>query len=236
MEKLHYTDLIKAHRYLMNQEGRFRFYQTYMESRTPDVWFRSVQIPLKDALLLFGWVHSWDPNFEGELLIFLQIHKRMFPVIKHMDTATLVTTNLTDKLKTSIGNAFNEFASCCRTSRFESTDASKLLHGMHPDFFVMWDNAIKKGFRSVGVIKASRQQSRDFDGECYAFEFLPEMQRRAFAFLDSYTHDNGGDHLSATRELSRAMDGYSLAKVIDELNYARFTKRISLDDIRQMPL
>ena len=89
---------------------------------------------------------------------------------------------------------------------------------MLPDFFVMRDDVIKKGFRSVGVIKANRQQSRDFDGECYVFEFLPEMQARAFAFLDSYTHDNGGDRLLATRESSRAMDEYSLAKVIDELN------------------
>lgn len=235
-ELWHYMDLVKAHIILMNEEGRFRFYGAYMESREPNAWVKSPEVPLEEALLLFGWVHSWDPNFEGELMRFLQIYVDIFPLMKSVKNDTIVKVNLTKDVKNSLSVVFNRVASCCRTRRFESTDASKLLHGMIPDLFVMWDAAIKEGMKKEGVISGHREQARDYDGEYYAWEFLPKMQERAISFLDSYIRENGGNYRSACRNLSSMADGYTLAKLIDELNYARFTKKIPLEQIRRISL
>jgi len=57
-EVWHYTDLIKAHNILVDEEGRFRFYGAYMENRAQNAWLKSTDVPLKEALLLFGWIHS----------------------------------------------------------------------------------------------------------------------------------------------------------------------------------
>ncbi len=231
-EVWHYTDLIKAHRILMDEEGRFKFYEAYMEARDPNAWLKSPEAPLKEALLLFGWVHSWDPNFEGDLVQFLRIYEEIFPLMKNIEHDTIVKVDFTRDIKDSISVIFDRVAKCCRTPRFESTDASKLLHGILPELFVMWDAAIKKGMKRQGVISSHREQARDYDGRCYAFEFLPKMQEWATKFLDSYVSEKGGDHESACRELRLIADDYTLAKLIDELNYARFTKKIALEQIR----
>ena len=226
-EVWHYTDLIKAHNILVDEEGRFRFYGAYMENRAPNAWLKSTDVPLKEALLLFGWIHSWDPNFEGELLKFLEIHETIFPLMKGFERKTILNIDFTEDTKSSLSKIFDSLANCCRTRRFESTDTSKALHAMIPDLFVMWDDRIKKAI--IGV----RNSGRDYDGKCYANEFLPAMQEVAEAFVDSFTKEHGGNREDASKEISKMADGYTLAKLIDEMNYLRFTKRRSLEDIRR---
>ncbi len=59
------------------------------------------------------------------------------------------------------------------------------------------------------------------------------MQGIAEAFVDSFIKEHGGNREDASREISRMADGYTLAKLIDEINYLRFTKRRSLEDLRR---
>ncbi len=228
MEKSwHYLDLINAHKLFPELEGRYRFYEAYIKNRDPMAWLNSPDVPLKEALLLFGWVHSWDPNFEGDLVRFLQIYEEIFPIIKNFEDKPLAAVDLTDNAKHSLRIIFDKTAKCCRTSRYESTDASKLLHGIVPNLFVMWDDKIRKGI--VGI----RESSRDYDGRCYAYEFLPKMQEFARLFLDSYVKEKGGDHLRASEEISQMADGYTLTKLIDEFNYVRFTKKKAFEETRK---
>ena len=100
----------------------------------------------------------------------------------------------------------------------------------------MWDDAIKRGMKTQRIVAINRIQAGDYDGKCYAFEFLPEMQRWALQYLDSYVQEKGGSRGMATSSLSEMMDGCALAKAIDEFNYARFTKRNTLEQVRAMPL
>ncbi len=224
-----YTDLIKAHKILLNEEGRFRFYEAYMQNREPNVWLKSADVPLKEALLLFGWVHSWDPNFEGELYKFLQIYEGVFPILKQFQNENIVDIKFTDDIKNDLSKIFNSLAKCGRTIRFESTDTSKILHAIIPDLFVMWDDKIKKAI--IGVRGSG--SGKDYDGRCYVYEFLPSMQISAKQFLDSFVREHDGDYENASKQISKMADGYTLAKLIDEINYLRFTKRRSLDDIRK---
>lgn len=226
-EVWHYTDLIKAHKILLNEEGRFRFYEAYMKNREPNAWLKSPDVPLKEALLLFGWVHSWDPNFEGELVRFLQIYEDVFPLLKSFENKTIVTIDFTEGTRSCLARIFDSLANCCRTARFESTDTSKILHAIIPDLFVMWDDKIKKA--TIGV----RGSGKDYDGKCYAYEFFPRMQELAKKFLDSFVKEHGGSYENASMRISEMADGYTLAKLIDEINYLRFTRKRTLEGIRK---
>lgn len=224
-EAWHYTDLLRAHNFFYDVESRWKFYDAYMDSRDPAAWLKSPVVPLKEGLLLFGWVHSWDPNFQGALSRFLQIYEDMFDMVKAFEYKVLGGIDFTTDVKNCLCIVFDRTANCCRIRRYESTDASKILHAIVPKFFVMWDDEIRKN-----IVGARR------DGRCYAYEFMPNMQEFAKQFLDSFVRENGGDYESASQEISQMTHGHTLAKLVDELNYIRFTLKRTLSEIRSIPL
>ena len=231
-ENWNYVDLIKAHRILMEAEGRFKFYTAYMDNRKPNAWLETPYVPLKEALLLFGWVHSWDPNYEAELLKFMTEYERVFPLLKGFENRTIIDMELTNEAKAALAQVFDSLAKCCRIRKFESTDTSKAMHGMIPELFVMWDDKIRKGILGVKGTGSGRY----YDGACYADEFLPRMQSMAKQFLDSFVQQRSGDYGNACKEISKMADGHTLAKLIDEFNFLRFTKGWSLEDIRKVDM
>lgn len=224
-ELWHYTDLLKAHKFFHDVENRWNFYYAYMDSRDPTAWFKSPDVPLKEGLLLFGWVHSWDPNFKGDLLRFLQIYGDIFDMVKSFEHETLTDIDFSSDVKNSLCLIFDRIANCGKTARYESTDTSKILHAIVPNLFVMWDDEIRKN-----IVEAQR------DGRCYAYEFMSNMQGFAKQFLDSYIRENGGDYESASSKISQMTHDHTLAKLIDEFNYLRFTWKKTLLEIRSIPL
>ena len=100
-----------------------------------------------------------------------------------------------------------------------------MLHAIVPELFVMWDDKIRNN-----IVEARR------DGRCYAYEFMPNMQGFAKQFLDSYIRENSGDYKSASRKISNMTHDHTLAKLIDEFNYLRFTWKKTLSEIRSIPL
>lgn len=224
-ETITYTDLLRAHKHFFEIESRYHFYEAYMNSKSQADWFQSPEIPLKEGLLLFGWVHSWDPNFEGDLLRFLEIYRDIFDVIKEFENHSLIGIDFSDEVRRTISMIFDRIARCCRGQRYESTDASKLLHGIIPSLFIMWDIKIKENL--VGGRR---------DARCYAYEFLPNMQISARHILESYISDKGGDYEGASKQISLMSHNYTLAKLIDEFNYLRYTRKKSLAEIRSIPL
>lgn len=225
-EARHYMDLLKAHKIFTKIEGRWKFYDAYMKNRDPVAWLKSGDIPLKEGLLLFGFIHSWDPNFQGDLAKFLEIYKDIFPILKGFEHATIEKINFSSEVKNAISVIFDRIAMCPRKKRFESTDASKILHAIIPNLFVMWDDRIRKAI--IGYQKN--------DGRCYVWEFLPKMQAAAKEYLSSHINEKGGDYEFTSQQISKMADNYSLAKLIDEYNYVRYTKRKSLTEIRDMSL
>lgn len=221
-ETKYYTDLLKAHKIFIYIEGRWKFYDAYTKSRDSSAWMSSGDVPLGEGLLLFGFIHSWDPNFQGDLAKFLEIYKDIFPILKKFEHETVVKIDLSNEVKNSISIIFDRIAMCPREKRFESTDTSKILHAIIPDLFVMWDIKIRKAI--IGDDK--------HDGRCYVYEFLPKMQETAKEYLNSYISEKGGDYESASQQISKMADNCTLAKLIDEYNYVRYTKRKSLSEIR----
>jgi len=229
MENWHYTDLLKAHKFFIEAEGRFKFYDAYMKAREPNTWLKSPDAPLKEGLLLFGWVLSWEPYFQGVLTQFYENYKDRFLEVKRLENETIVTIDFSEGVKESISGIFEKCASYIyrRKERFESTCSSKILHVILPELFVMWDDKIR-----LGILGGRNKKY----GRDYAYEFLPKMQKFAKQFLDTYIEENGGDYDDASRQISQIADGYTLAKLVDELNYLRFTKRKTLAEIRSISL
>lgn len=224
-ENRHYIDLLKAHKIFIEIERRWKFYDEYMKNKDSEVWFRSKDIPLKEGLFLFGFIHSWDPNFKGDLAKFLDIYQDIFSLIKDFKYVTIVEVELNDKVKNIISIIFDRIAMCPRTKRYESTDASKILHAILPNLFIMWDDKIRKAIVGEGR-----------DGRCYAFKFLPKMQKAIKEYLESFIKENGGDYKSAALQISKEANNYTLPKLIDEYNYVRYSKGKSLSEIRSISL
>jgi hypothetical protein len=224
-ETHHYTDLLKAHKLFREIEGRWRFYDAYMQAREPNIWFRSPDVPLKEGLLLFGFIQSWDPYFRGELATFLQTYRDIFEMISEFKNETIIGINLTNRVQNTVAIIFDRIAYSTRERRFESTDTSKILHVIIPELFVMWEDKVRKEIVGEGR-----------DGRCYAFEFLPKMHRLAHEFVDGYVEEKGGSCESASREISSMADNYTLAKLIDELNFVRYRKKKSVQEIRSVQL
>lgn len=230
MENWHYTDLLRAHKLFTEVEGRFKFYDAYMKAREPNAWLKYPEdVPLKEGLLLFGWVLSWEPEFMGDLAQFYENHRQLFHEVKGFENEMIVTINFTESVKRSMFHIFNKLGSYTirGRERFESTGTSKILHVIIPELFVMWDTRIRKGILGP---------RNEYKGSEYAYEFLPKMQSFAKQFLDSYIRENGGNHENASKQVSQRADGYTLAKLVDQLNFLRFTKRKTLAEIRSISL
>jgi hypothetical protein len=224
-EYRYYTDLLKAHKIFTNKEGDWKFYDVYMKKKDSKVWLRSGDLPIKEGMFLFGFVLSWDSNFQGDLAKFLETYKDIFPILKKFEDTTIIKVDLNEQVKNDISMIFDKIADCPRKKRFESTDASKILHTIIPELFVMWDDKIRKE-----IVKG------EYKGRCYAFEFLPKMQGSAIEYLDDYIKENGGNYESAALQISKRADNYTLSKLIDEYNYVRYTYRKNLSEIRNVIL
>ena len=95
--------------------------------------------------------------------------------------------------------------------RLEKVATSKMVHvAFNPDLFVMWDNAIMRAY-----------DCQSGDGRAYAETFLPKMQRIAESAIGQAMTIEGLSHDDAVASLAPCQQ--SLAKVLDEFNYAKFT-------------
>ena len=96
--------------------------------------------------------------------------------------------------------------------------ASKLLHMVNPKLFVMWDKNIGKRY----VPK--------LDGHHYAYVFLPQMQREVNEAIDAYVKDTNLNRNAAIKQMESHC-GRTLAKLVDECNYIKYTRPLQTRQI-----
>ena len=106
-----------------------------------------------------------------------------------------------------IKNIFEWIATC--GPRRETTGTSKVLHMLNPQLFVMWDNKIRGGY----ACSESAQS--------YSCSFLPRIQMVLTKAIKEAEKQLGLDHNHAIEKLCQR--GHTLAKVVDEYNYVKFT-------------
>ena len=171
---MHYRDLLLAHKAYHIIEKRAIYYDSYMQCRNLREWETSPSYC--EIFKLFGFILSWDPHFQGIPAKFKKAYKEILPILKDLSRIRLETADFNDKnLLRRIAFVFDKIASC--SLKYESTDASKILHVLHPHLFVMWDRNIRQYI--LGNASLAR-------GEIYAKIFLPEMQDELEEAVETY--------------------------------------------------
>ena len=118
-----------------------------------------------------------------------------------------------ERLKQDIQELFDRVTRCTRTKKRQYTGASKILHTMLPNLIVMWDIKIRR--KLLGEDK--------HEGRHYAYEFLPLVQREVEESINTCMMENSLSREQAIRKISELSDGKTLAKLMDEFNYMKYT-------------
>ena len=132
-----YKKLIEADKLYYRIEPRGFNYDGYIKRKNWNAWL-TPNVPFDEVELLFGFIKSWDRFFQGDKDLFLEIYKEVFPLMDKIRSYKIQETILSNELTVEIRRSFDKVADCAG-GRYESTDASKILHTIVPDFFVMWD-------------------------------------------------------------------------------------------------
>ena len=210
-----YKKLIEADKIYYRIEPRGINYDGYMKRKNWDAWSTS-NVPFEEVEMLFGFIKSWDRFFQGDKDLFVEIYKEIFPFIEKVRNEKIEETKVLGELSVEIRRTFDKVAECPGGGRYESTDASKILHTIVPNFFIMWDDKIKDGTVQSGS-----------NGAVYAIKFLPKMQLELKEAIESCMKEKQLGHEEAIEYISKACNGKTLAKMADEYNYVKYTKGYS---------
>jgi hypothetical protein len=138
---------------------------------------------------------------------------------KRLETVDLKDSEIVNKIK----SIFKAFAS---RQSIESTGASKAIHLINPDLFMMWDSEIKRNYHRL---HPSYQIRSEFTNECYV-EFMRTMQEVAKSILEQKMIDEVQQtyHERIYSKEPQLMHVFSqatvesLPKMLDECNYMKF--------------
>lgn len=122
-----------------------------------------------------------------------------------------------------IGDIFYTFSS---KKSIGFTGASKILHLINPNVFMMWDAGIRGAYHKL------HREKKHGDRECY-IEFMCQSQEIARELLKITNEDElWKEHLSfvVDRDFVQAFSfRESILKMLDECNYVKFTRNFDFD-------
>jgi len=210
---LEYKKLIEGHKLFYESEYRAFNHDGYMKCKDWTCW-TNPDLPIDEIRKLFNFIKSWDRFFQGDVELFRGIYAEVSSTLQELKNERIEDTSFTGELKIRVRDVFDKVGNCTLIDRYESTDASKILHTILPNFFVMWDDKIKEG-----VI-----QGRD-NGAAYAFYFLPKMQLELREAIETCMEERKLDRIDAIKYICEKCDGKTLAKLVDEYDYMKYTKK-----------
>ncbi|KPK77787.1 MAG: hypothetical protein AMJ89_01780 [candidate division Zixibacteria bacterium SM23_73] len=210
---------MKAHDKFTNLESRYFFYDGYMNNKS-DCWLDGNTLPEFEIKKLFNFIRSWDKRFSGDLQKFKRCYKKIYDDVKQLKHKRIHSIDFCNvETGQRIQRIFGKIVECGK-NRPEYTDASKIMHTVLPELFVMWDDEIRKKLRKTHQWKWPKEKAQIT--EEYVFKFLPQMQREANEVIVSYTQENYCNPREAVNEISRRGGNYTLAKLLDEYNYVKY--------------
>lgn len=122
-------------------------------------------------------------------------------------------------LKDDIQDVFQRF--------LKATDspvaASKVLHVLVPQFFVMWDNAIRAGY-GCGIGNRWVAETTNETYYIFLIRVQNKLRKAVQSYIGSRSIKNLGEASNALKKELYANGRKTLAKIIDEYNFMKFTK------------
>ena len=196
-------------------------YGRYIDDKDQAKWDNPASLDYAEVKRLVGFLNEWKtrmPSNDETIRRLLNNLKTAVPRLNTLRSATLLDANLDETTKRMIAVCFDTIAgSAIRRDGVQvtvSVGTSKMLNvAINPELFVMWDGAIQSGHGPMNDA-----------GDGYARIFLPKMQAIAKRAV-SEVMDKENLFLEAAIQsfTERCENKNSLAKIIDEYNYARFT-------------
>lgn len=167
------------------------------------------------VLLINRWRTRYPSSAESRASL-LAAFRSTVPDLQALVGARLVDVDLDGAAGDHADAAFTAIVAA--NPRKGLTAASKFMHVINPELFVMWDAFIRPGY---GITSAPAEWNPPVSA--YARVFLPRMQQLARRVLREYAER----HAVAMEQAEAALcpPGCTLAKLVDEYSYARFTLR-----------
>ena len=227
---MHWRQLLQAATLFREQEPRayLRYYDQYIKSRSAQKWESPDTLDIQEAQLLIDFINQWatrTPMKPGDLL---RGYRMAFLVLQRLKGLRFETVNLSglvgadgETVASAIAKAFGAIATCGR--RNESTGASKILHTLQPDLFVMWDMRIAGGY---GLCKDATQQRPN--GHEYAHVFLPRLKYEADEAIATYLAESPVATEDPAAQITSLAGAPTFPKLLDEYNYMKYTLGASL--------
>lgn len=190
-----------------------RFYTSYLRDKNQAKW-DSGAIDEVDAKRLILFLNQWSTRYQTSAAGLTVAVNSVLPHLNQLRDVDLLTIDFSLKYGGCgiagdlVADSFDAIARAGH--RYESTGASKIMHMISPNLFVMWDARIRVG---VGVLAFG-------DGSAYSRRFLPKMQEWARDAVADCVRERNVSEAEAVHLLCPC--GHTLAKVIDEYNWARF--------------
>ena len=163
----------------------------------------------EEAWILLSFANGWNANMTATFENVQCALSEIEPDLKGLCGKTILNVGLDDETRELIGRNFEKLARCNQKKHNEATGASKILHIINPDLFVMWDRRIVKHYGC---------------GEWIPYtNYLNKMQQLAKQAV-AEVMDNEKDHSCETAIASLTGGKRTLAKALDEYNFMKYTK------------
>ena len=105
---------------------------------------------------------------------------------------------------------------------FSYVATSKVLHFLEPKLVVMWDNTI------------ASQYHTPMTAANYVYRFIPWMKRMVNEAIEMYSTDKGCSREEAVLALNQYRPPKTIAKLLDEYNYMKFTRGKRIEELRHL--
>ena len=196
-------------------DGTYASYMLY-RNKTQTKWDNPDSLDYEDIERLVRFLKRWGcfmfEKIDNITPLLLNNLISEVPTLNALQGKTLLDVNFDEDTKQTIKECFNRIA---RIKKYESVATSKALHvAINPHLFVMWDRHIQSAYRLGNT------------GKVYAHVFLPVMQIIANQAVNEVMAEEGLSRADAIRSFTDHCEkNNTLAKVIDEYNFTKYTKK-----------
>ena len=204
-----------------DERGYDGYYARYIADKDQTKWDNPDRLDENEVKRLVHFVNQWGTMMPGNDKTIRRLLNNLTIAVPRLNTlrgTTLLDVNFDETTKQMIAECFGTIASSAikkhGTTITIPVGASKMLNAaINPNLFVMWDRKIQLAYGLNGT------------GHDYAHEFLPGMQEAAKRVVNEVMDNENLSRADAVQSFTeRCEKNNSLAKIIDEYNYARFTK------------
>ena len=169
----------------------------------------------EEAAILLSFANGWSSRMQCNVEDVQWALEEIQSYLNTLKGKTILDVCLDEGTRELICRSFKVLAGCNRKGRNEATGASKILHIINPELFVMWDGAIRTGY----ICKLEKKK----EVWIWYTQFLQEMQRLAKQAVHEIMEN---DKKCSCKTAIASLTGckHTLAKALDEYNFMKYTK------------